>query len=213
MQAFTVEDLIACYRRGVFPMAETRGDEHIYLVDPELRGVIPLQGFHVPRRLARLIRAERFQIKIDSAFREVVSQCARARPGRRETWISRPIQDLYQDLFLRGHAHSLETWRDGELVGGLYGVSIGRAFFGESMFSTERDASKTALVHLVARLKAGGYGLLDAQFMTEHLAQFGTHEIPRADYLDLLDHALQAEGDFYALSAGATGAAVLEAIR
>ncbi len=213
MQAFTVEDLIACYRRGVFPMAETRGDEHIYLVDPELRGVIPLQGFHVPRRLGRLIRAERFQIKIDSAFREVVSQCARPRPGRRETWISRPIQDLYQDLFLRGHAHSLETWRDGELVGGLYGVSIGRAFFGESMFSTERDASKTALVHLVARLKAGGYGLLDAQFMTEHLAQFGTHEIPRADYLDLLDHALQAEGDFYALSAGATGAAVLEAIR
>ena len=213
MQAFTVEDLIACYRRGVFPMAETRGDEHIYLVDPELRGVIPLQGFHVPRRLARLIRAERFQIKIDSAFREVVSQCARPRPGRRETWISRPIQDLYQDLFLRGHAHSLETWLDGELVGGLYGVSIGRAFFGESMFSTERDASKTALVHLVARLKAGGYGLLDAQFITEHLAQFGTHEIPRADYLDLLDHALQAEGDFYALSAGATGAAVLEAIR
>ena len=212
MQAFTVEDLIACYRRGVFPMAETRGDEHIYLVDPELRGVIPLQGFHVPRRLGRLIRAERFQIKIDSAFREVVSQCARPRPGRRETWISRPIQDLYQDLFLRGHAHSLETWRDGELVGGLYGVSIGRAFFGESMFSTERDASKTALVHLVARLKAGGYGLLDAQFMTEHLAQFGTHEIPRADYLDLLDHALQAEGDFYALSASSSGEAVMQAI-
>ena len=212
MLGFTLDDLVACYRRGVFPMAQTRNDDKIYLIDPDARGVIPLETFHVPRRLARIIRAEPFQIRIDSAFREVVSQCARPRPGRTETWISRPIQEMYQELFLRGMAHSVETWRDGVLVGGLYGVSIGRAFFGESMFSTQRDASKVALAHLVARLNAGGYRLLDTQFMTDHLAQFGTEEIPRDDYLERLELALDGEADFYALSAYATGEAVLKAI-
>ncbi len=212
MSDFTVEDLIACYRRGVFPMAQTRNDDHIYLIDPDERGVIPLETFHVPRRLARVVRADRFQVKIDSAFRDVVSQCARPRPGRTDTWISRPIQELYQDLFLRGLAHSVEAWLDGQLVGGLYGVSIGRAFFGESMFSVETDASKAALVHLVARLRAGGYRLLDTQFMTEHLAQFGTEEIPRKEYLKRLDPALLGEADFYALSTYASGEAVLQAI-
>ena len=138
MLGFTIDDLVACYRRGVFPMAQTRNDDKIYLIDPDERGVIPLETFHVPRRLARIIRAEPFQVRIDSAFREVVSQCARPRPGRTETWISRPIQEMYQELFLRGMAHSVETWSDGVLVGGLYGVSIGRAFFVENMLSPKK---------------------------------------------------------------------------
>ena len=212
MKGFTAQDLIDCYRRGVFPMAETRYDDRIYLVDPEERGVMPLDGLHVPKRLARTVRTEPFEVRVDSAFREVVSQCAESRPGRIETWISRPIQMLYQELFLDGHAHSVECWSGDRLVGGLYGVSLGGAFFGESMFSTERDASKVALVHLAARLKTGGYRLLDTQFMTEHLSQFGAEEIDRDEYRRRLDWALAAKGDFYRLPAYAPGAAVLQAI-
>ena len=211
MKSFTVEDLIACYQRGVFPMAETRQDELIYLVDPEQRGVIPLDRFHASRRLARTIRAGRFQVRTDSAFREVVGRCAEPGPDRPETWISRPIQDLYTELHLRGLAHSLECWREGRLVGGLYGVSLGGAFFGESMFSIERDASKVALAYLVARLKLGGYALLDAQFMTEHLAQFGAEEIPRAEYRLRLEQALVRAADFFRMAAYAP-AEVLQAI-
>ena len=212
MKSFTVEDLIACYQRGVFPMAEAREDDRVYLVDPDFRGVIPLEGFHVPRRLARTIRSGRFQIRVDSAFREVVGQCAAAKPTRPETWISRPIQELYTALHLRGLAHSVECWQDGRLVGGLYGVSLGGAFFGESMFSVERDASKVALAHLVARLRYGGYVLLDAQFITEHLTQFGATEIPRAAYRRLLERALVRPADFYRMPSHAPPQEVLQAI-
>lgn len=212
MQGFTVEDLIECYRRGLFPMAETRHDDRVYLVDPEERGVIPLEGFHVSRRLARTIRQRRFHVRIDSAFRQVISECARPRPGRSETWISRGIQSLYQELFRRGLAHSVECWQEDRMVGGLYGVSLGGAFFGESMFSSERDASKVALAYLVARLRMGGYRLLDAQFITEHLAQFGTREIPRVAYLERLHEALGKSADFFRMPAYAPPEAVLQEI-
>jgi leucyl/phenylalanyl-tRNA--protein transferase len=209
---FTVDNLIACYRRGVFPMAEARNDDAIYLVDPEERGVIPLDEFHAPRRLTRTVRAGKYEPRIDSAFTEVIELCARPAPGRTETWISGPIQRLYQQLFARGLAHSVECWLGDRLVGGLYGVSIGAAFFGESMFSLERDASKVALVHLVARLRAGGYKLLDAQFLTPHLAQFGAREIPRNAYRRQLALALAANADFYRLPAYTADEAVAEAV-
>ena len=173
MAQFDARDLLACYARGVFPMADAREDARVFLIDPERRGVIPLHAFHVSRRLARTVRGEPFEIRTDTAFRAVVQACAESGPGRTETWINHPIEDLYVDLHERGFAHSVECWRDDQLVGGLYGVSLGGAFFGESMFSRRRDASKVALVHLVARLIAGGYRLLDSQFMTAHLTQFG----------------------------------------
>ena len=209
---FTVETLVDCYRRGLFPMAETRTDPNIYLIDPELRGVIPLDRFHLSRRLARTIRNGRFQVRVDSAFAEVIAECAQPRPDRPETWINASIEALYGELFRRGMAHSVETWLDDRLAGGLYGVSLGGAFFGESMFSLERYASKVALAHLVARLKAGGYRLLDAQFITDHLTQFGAEEIPRSAYHRRLAMALAAEGDFYRLPAYSTVETVLQAI-
>jgi leucyl/phenylalanyl-tRNA--protein transferase len=210
--AFTLDDLIACYARGVFPMAEDRDDDRIFLVDPHFRGVLPLEDFHVPARLARTVRQDRFEVRIDTAFERVVAACAAPRQGREDTWINDSILALYTALFARGLAHSVECWRDGELAGGLYGVSLGAAFFGESMFSEARDASKVALVHLVARLKVGRYRLLDAQFMTEHLKQFGAEEIQRADYLERLERALETDGDFFALAAGSRGAQALQAI-
>ena len=209
---FTAEDLIECYRRGVFPMADARGDDRIFLVDPEHRGIIPLHTVHVPKRLARTVRAGAFQVRIDTAFDAVVAACAAANPGREETWINGPIQALYGELYRLGLAHSVECWLEGVLVGGLYGVSLGGAFFGESMFSRARDASKVALAHLVARLNTGHYRLLDTQFMTEHLAQFGALEIPRALYRKKLAEALEREADFYRLPAYADGVAVLQAI-
>ena len=211
-KSFDLDDLIACYRQGIFPMADSAHDERVFLVDPEERGILPLHGFHVSRRLARTVRADRFQVRIDTAFPEILAECGKPRPGRRETWINPPIELMYRDLFAAGHAHSVECWRDGRLAGGLYGVSVGGAFFGESMFSVERDASKVALVHLVARLLAGGYELLDAQFMTGHLAQFGARELPRRTYHVLLDAALKADADFYRLAAFTGGPAVLQAI-
>lgn len=210
--AFDVDDLIACYRRGVFPMADAREDERIFLVDPEERGVIPLERFHVPRRLARTVRSDRFEIRIDTQFEAVVAACAAPRAGRAESWINGPIRRLYADLYARGQAHSVEAYEDGRLVGGLYGVALGAAFFGESMFSETRDASKVVLVHLVARLTVGGYRLLDAQFMTDHLAQFGTVEISRAQYQARLADALAVEGDFYRLATAGRGAGALQAI-
>ena len=206
MPAFDARDLLDCYARGVFPMADAREDSRVFLIDPERRGVIPLMGFHVPRRLARTVRADPFEVRIDTAFHEVVLACAASGPGRMETWINRPIERLYLDLHRIGHAHSVECWRGGALVGGLYGVSLRGAFFGESMFSRERDASKVALIHLVARLIAGGFVLLDAQFMTEHLSQFGAKEIPRAEYHRRLAQALDVEGDFYVTGASGSGA-------
>ena len=196
MAQFDARDLLSCYARGVFPMADAREDDRVFLIDPERRGVIPLDGFHVARRLARSVRAEPFTVRVDTAFRAVVQACADAKPGRTETWINHPIEDLYVRLHELGHAHTVECWSDGELVGGLYGVSLGGAFFGESMFSRARDASKVALVHLVARLIVGGYRLLDAQFMTEHLSQFGAVEISRLDYHRRLALAISADGDF-----------------
>ncbi len=223
MTGFTADDLIACYRRGVFPMAEARDDDRVFLIDPERRGVLPLEGFHVPRRLARTVRAKPFEIRIDTAFDAVIEACASPAPDRPETWINTPIRQLYRELFGRGLVHTVECWSNDQLVGGLYGVALGGAFFGESMFSTQRDASKVALVHLVGRLIAGGYGLLDAQFMTDHLAQFGAIEMARPDYRRALAQALPLPADFYRLAplgggegagaagAGAAGAGVLQA--
>jgi leucyl/phenylalanyl-tRNA--protein transferase len=189
MALFDARDLLSCYARGVFPMADAREDERVFLIDPERRGVLPLHELHVPRRLARTVRAEPFELRTDTAFRAVVQACAASGPGRIETWINHPIEDLYVRLHELGFAHTVECWRDGELVGGLYGVALQGAFFGESMFSRRRDASKIALVHLVARLLAGGYRLLDAR----------------------LALALSAEGDFQ--RAGAMGgAAALQVI-
>lgn len=192
-QGFGPDDLIACYARGVFPMADARDDPRLFLVDPERRGVLPLDGFHTPRRLVRTVRQDLYEVRIDTAFDAVVEACAQARP---DTWINDPIRALYGRLHRRGQAHSVECWKDGALVGGLYGVSIQSAFFGESMFSLGRDASKVALVHLVARLRAGGYMLLDCQFLTDHLAQFGVTEISRAAYRRRLDQALARRATF-----------------
>lgn len=204
MSAFGSHDLLDCYARGVFPMADAREDARVFLIDPERRGVIPLAGFHVPKRLARTVRSEPFEVRVNTAFHEVVLACAASGPGRTETWINRPIERLYLQLHDIGHAHSVECWLGGELVGGLYGVSLRGAFFGESMFSRRRDASKVALVHLAARLIGGGFRLLDAQFMTEHLSQFGAVEIARTDYHRRLAEALEGDADFYVVG-GTTG--------
>jgi leucyl/phenylalanyl-tRNA--protein transferase len=204
METISPRDLLACYASGVFPMADDRDDEEMFLVDPQRRGVVPLDRFHVSRRLARTVRAGSFDIRVDSAFQHVVQACAAETAERAETWISRPIEQLYLDLHRMGHAHSVECWRDGALAGGLYGVSLQAAFFGESMFSRVRDASKVALVHLVARLIAGGFRLLDAQFMTGHLTQFGAEEISRAEYHRRLSRAMAASADFYAFGGGAS---------
>ena len=206
MHGFDARDLLDCYARGVFPMADAREDSSVFLIDPERRGVIPLDRFHVSRRLARTVRGDPFEVRTDTAFHDVMLACAASGPGRTETWINRPIERLYVRLHELGHAHSVECRQDGELVGGLYGVSLRGAFFGESMFSRRRDASKVALVHLVARLIAGGYRLLDAQFMTEHLARFGAEEIPRVEYHRRLAQALKVQADFYGLGGSASGA-------
>ncbi len=195
----TAEVLLRAYASGIFPMAESADDPNLFWVDPEARGVLPLQGFHVPRRLARTVRSDRFSIRTDSAFLQVVDRCAAATPDRPSTWINQRIRGLYDELFRRGHGHSVEAWAGDELVGGLYGVRLAGVFFGESMFSTERDASKVALVHLAARLKAGGFALLDTQFITDHLKQFGARQISRNQYHRLLDEALRVQGDFFAL--------------
>ncbi len=199
MDAFDAQDLLNCYANGVFPMADAREDESVFLIDPQRRGIIPLDRFHVGHRLARKVRSEPFEVRFDTAFPQVVAACAEARPGRDETWINATIETLYGELFEIGHAHSVECWLGEELVGGLYGVSLGAAFFGESMFSRRTDASKVALVHLVARLIAGGFTLLDTQFMTDHLARFGAEEVPRLDYHRRLAKALERQADFQGL--------------
>ncbi len=196
METFEADDLLDCYARGVFPMADGRDDDKVFLIDPEFRGVLAFADFHIPRRLARTVRSDPFEVRINTAFAQVVAACAETRPDRPETWINRPIEQIYGRLHAIGHAHSLECWHDGALVGGLYGVSLGAAFFGESMFSRVTDASKVALVHLVARLIVGGFVLLDTQFITEHLAKFGTDEIPRSDYHRRLALALSHRGEF-----------------
>lgn len=186
----TVETLLACYRQGVFPMAEAREDPELFLVDPTRRGVLPLERFHAPRRLLRTMRRSALSIHVNSAFPAVLAACAEPRPGAADTWINGHIQRLYCAAHAEGHAHSVECWRDDRLVGGLYGVAIGGAFFGESMFSLERDASKIALVALVALLRRHGFALLDAQFWTPHLAQFDAVEAPRMVFKRALKAAL-----------------------
>ena len=189
----TPEILLRAYAEGLFPMAERRGDPTLYWVSPDKRGILPLDKLHVPRRLARTLRSERFTLTADMAFRDVMEACAAPGPGRPESWINDEILRLYIALHAGGHAHSIECWRDGELAGGLYGVRLGAAFFGESMFSRQRDASKVALVHLVEGLKRGGFVLLDTQFLTAHLARFGAVEIAREQYLMKLNTALNRE--------------------
>lgn len=185
--------MLRAYRAGLFPMAETRDGARLYWLDPENRGVLPLHAFHLPRRLLRTVLSGRFAITCDADFAGAIAGCAARRAGREDTWINHDIERLFQALHDAGHAHSVESWRDGRLVGGLYGIAIGGAFFGESMFSEETDASKVALVHLVARLRLGGFRLLDTQFITAHLARFGAIEIPRAAYRVLLTEAINAE--------------------
>ena len=188
----TPELVLRAYRAGLFPMAETRRGNRLYWLDPEQRGVLPLDRFHVPRRLLRTVRSGLYSVTSDRCFPAVISACASSAPGREDTWINPDIERLFGALHELGHAHSVECRQDGVLVGGLYGVSLGGVFFGESMFSRARDASKVALVHLVARLRVGGYRLLDTQFTTSHLAQFGTEEVPRDDYKRLLAAAVDS---------------------
>ncbi|CAL1691928.1 Leucyl/phenylalanyl-tRNA--protein transferase [Brevundimonas subvibrioides] len=203
--SFTAETLLRCYAQGVFPMGEARDDPRVFLVEPEQRGVIPLDGFHIPTRLRRTVRAEPFVVRVNTVFPAVLDACAAPSPGREDTWINGPIRRLYLQLHAMGHAHSLECWRDEALVGGLYGVTLGGAFFGESMFSRATDASKVALVHLVARLRRGGWRLLDAQFRTPHLDQFGLIEIPQSAYLERLATALETSLDPAGLSLPLSG--------
>ena len=197
MLRVTPELLLRAYALGVFPMAESRTDPELYWIDPKQRGILPLESFHVPHSLRRTVRRGRFEIRVDTSFKEVMEACAEPAPGRPDSWINAEILDLYTALHEARHAHSVEAWRDGRLVGGLYGVTIGAAFFGESMFSRQTDASKVALVHLVARLKCGGFELLDTQFVTRHLAQFGVVEVPRQRYQELLQRAIARPADFY----------------
>jgi leucyl/phenylalanyl-tRNA--protein transferase len=197
-QAITPEVVLKAYACGIFPMAESADDPGLYWVEPEQRGVIPLDGLQVSSRLARTVRSGKFTIRIDHDFDAVIDACAAPAEGRGSTWINARIRSLYGSLFRVGHCHTVEAWRDGRLVGGLYGVSLGAAFFGESMFHRESDASKVALVHLVARLVTDGFRLLDTQFVTDHLRSLGAVEVPRARYQRLLEAAVARQADWKA---------------
>jgi len=198
----TPDLLLRAYRAGLFPMAESRAGKRLYWLDPELRGILPLDGFHLPRRLRRTVLSGAFTVTADADFPGVIAGCAAPAPGREDSWINPEIERLFTELYRMGHAHSVEVWHEGELLGGLYGVALGGAFFGESMFSRARDVSKVALVHLVARLRLGGFTLLDTQFITEHLAQFGTLEISRAEYKRRLAEALSMPARWLAAPEG-----------
>lgn len=198
----TPDLLLRAYRAGLFPMAESRSGDRLYWLDPESRGILPLDGFHLPRRLLRTTLNGPYAVTADAAFPQVISACAAPAPGREDSWINPEIERLFNDLHRSGEGHSVEVWQEGALVGGLYGVALGGAFFGESMFSRARDASKVALVHLVARLRLGGFTLLDTQFTTEHLSQFGTVEIPRAEYKRRLTEALAVPARWLAAPEG-----------
>lgn len=193
----TPEIVLEAYTAGLFPMAENHKDQELFWVDPTWRGILPLDDFHVPRSLKKKIRNNPFEMRYDHNFEAVIRACAKSTTDRRETWINSEIIGLYTELFYMGYVHSVECWSGGNLVGGLYGLSMRGVFFGESMFSREQDASKLALVHLVARLKFGRFVLLDTQFVTEHLKQFGALEIPREKYHKLLEEALSIDARFY----------------
>lgn len=201
MTLLSAEQLLHAYSMGIFPMARERHDPDLYWVDPDSRGIIPLDTFHVPRSLRKTIRRKKFAVTCDKAFLPVMRLCAAPAPDRPESWINETIVALFAELHGQGHAHSIEVWQDGVLVGGLYGLALGGAFFGESMASRVTDASKVALVHLVAHLKAGGYSLLDTQFLTEHLSRFGAIDIPRADYHARLARALRTPAIFSSIMA------------
>ncbi len=208
----TPEVLLRAYACGIFPMAESVDDPSLFWVEPEMRGLIPLDGFRVASRLARTVRSDMFRVTVDTAFKAVIDGCAAPHPGRADTWINRRIRDLYTGLHEIGHCHSVETWDGEDLAGGLYGVSLGRAFFGESMFHRSRDASKVALVHLVARLIAGGFVLLDTQFVTDHLRSFGAIEVSRRRYRTMLDRAVSGKADFWRLPPQVSGTEALRII-
>ncbi len=195
----TPDVLLKAYACGIFPMAESADDPALYWIEPEMRGIIPLDTFHVPARLARTVRSTPFSVQVNRNFEAVIQGCAEPQRDRARTWINGRIRRIYRALHAHGHCHSVEVYDGAELVGGLYGVSLGRAFFGESMFHRARDASKIALVHLIARLRAGGFRLLDTQFVTDHLRTFGAVEVPKRRYHRLLEEALVGEGDFAAL--------------
>jgi leucyl/phenylalanyl-tRNA--protein transferase len=211
----TPEVLLKAYACGIFPMAESADDPALYWIEPDMRGIIPLEGFHVPARLARTVRSTNWTVHVDRDFDAVIEGCAEPKQDRARTWINARIRRIYRALFEHGHCHTVEVYDGNELIGGLYGVSLGRAFFGESMFHRARDASKIALVHLVARLRAGGYRLLDTQYVTDHLRTFGAVEVPKRRYHRLLEEALTGEADFATmpLDRALSGETVLGAIR
>ncbi|MCW0232605.1 MAG: leucyl/phenylalanyl-tRNA--protein transferase [Ferrovibrio sp.] len=214
-EPLTPELLLQAYARGYFPMADAADDPGYFWVYPTRRGILPLDRFHVPHKLARKVRQGIYTVRVDTDFAGVIAACAEPtpHPQRRSTWINATIRDAYTDLHRLGFAHSVECYDEtGTMVGGLYGVRLGAAFFGESMFSRATDASKVALVHLAGRLIAGGFTLLDTQFVTEHLKQFGAIEVKRADYLELLMDALPRRADFYCLPPDAPPALVLQSI-
>lgn len=196
MIEITPQVLLKAYSCGIFPMAESADDPALYWIEPQHRGILPLNAVHLPRRLERTLRTTPLRVRVDTDFPAIIEGCAAVRPGRHSTWINSRIRSLYQDLFDLGHCHTVEVWLDETLVGGLYGVALGGAFFGESMFSTVRDASKIALMHLAARLIHGRFCLLDTQFVTEHLRQFGTVEVEREEFHQLLEASLKVQADF-----------------
>jgi leucyl/phenylalanyl-tRNA---protein transferase len=208
----TPEVLLKAYACGIFPMAEAADDPALFWIEPECRGILPLNRIHIPSRLRRTIRRSVFEVRVDHDFEAVIAGCGAARPGRQTTWINAKIRALCRSLFDMGYCHTVETWSSGKLVGGLYGVALGGAFFGESMFSTETDASKVALTHLCGRLIHGGYRLLDCQFVTEHLRQFGTTEINRAEFHTELEAALRVAGNFNRLPYQTDGSDILAII-
>jgi leucyl/phenylalanyl-tRNA--protein transferase len=210
MTTITPQILLRAYAAGIFPMAESAEDNALYWIEPEERGVIPLDGLHISHSLRKRVRQRRFEIGIDRDFAAVIAACAARTPARKTTWINSRIRSLYTQLHKMGCCHSVECWRDGQLAGGLYGVRIGAAFFGESMFSRETDASKVALVHLVARLRAGGFRLLDAQFVNPHLTRLGAIAVAKGDYHRLLEPALEADADFHRFTGDADAELVLE---
>ena len=212
MIEITPQVLLKAYSCGIFPMAESADDPALYWIEPQHRGVLPLQNVHFPRRLLRTVRTTPLVVKIDTDYDGVIDGCSAPRPGRTTTWINARIRNLYRELFERGACHTVEVWNGTSLVGGLYGVALKGAFFGESMFSFERDASKIALVHLVARLSAGQFRLLDTQFTTDHLKQFGTIELERDAFQNELEDALSVTADFHALGRTVSGAEAVEII-
>lgn len=192
----TPDFLLQAYTNGLFPMAESASDPQIFWIEPKQRGIIPLAEFHTPRRLIRTIRTQPFDIRIDHDFEAVISYCAAPIAGRRKTWINQPIRDLYTALFEMGHCHTVEAYREGKLVGGLYGIALKSVFFGESMFHKEKNASKITLIYLASRLREAGFTLLDTQFISQHLTQFGAVEIDKKTYRKKLEAALKIDADF-----------------